>query len=99
MTVYADLENVVQAHRPHGELTWGTTTPTSQGYRVEVACPCGVTFERWGLPWEAAEGGREPGSGAKKGLTRYNPGITLKESWTWRSSDTRSTWTKPTCGS
>ena len=26
-----------------------------QGYSVIVACPCGVTFERWVLPQDAAE--------------------------------------------
>ncbi len=38
MSLYADLEEFVQAHRPHGELTSETTTPTPNGYRVEVAC-------------------------------------------------------------
>ena len=55
MTLYTDLDEFVQAHRPHGEPTWWTTAPTPNGYRVEVACPCGVTFERWVLPWDAAE--------------------------------------------
>lgn len=31
MSLYADLEEFVQAHRPHGELTWWTTPPTPQG--------------------------------------------------------------------
>lgn len=55
MTVLADLEEFVAAHQPHGALTWSTTAPTPHGYRVEVACPCGVTFERWVLPSDAAE--------------------------------------------
>ncbi len=55
MSLYADLEEFVQAHGPHGQLTWWTTPPAPQGYRVEVACPCGVTLERWVLPWDAAE--------------------------------------------
>ncbi len=25
------------------------------GYEVKVACPFGVTFERWVLPWDAVE--------------------------------------------
>ena len=55
MSLYADLEEFAQAHRPHGELTWWTTAPTPKGYEVRVACPCGVTFERWVLPQDAAE--------------------------------------------
>ena len=55
MSLSTDLEEFVQAHRPHGELTWWTTPPTPQGYRVTVPCPCGATFERWVLPQDAAE--------------------------------------------
>lgn len=59
-------------HRPHGELTWWTTAPTPHGYRVEVACPCGVTFERWVLPWDAAEDLLAEGLrvGPRRGLDR-----------------------------
>jgi hypothetical protein len=28
---------------------------TPNGYRLEIPCPCGVTFERWITPREAAE--------------------------------------------
>ncbi len=56
MTVYSDLEGFVQLHRSHGELAWWTTQPTPNGYTVRVACPCGVTFERWVLPQDAEEG-------------------------------------------
>lgn len=28
---------------------------TADGYRLEVACPCGVTFERWITLQEAAK--------------------------------------------
>ncbi len=55
MAIYADLEQFVQTHRPHGELTWWTTPATAKGYKVRVACPCGVTFERWVLPQDAEE--------------------------------------------
>jgi len=55
MTLYTDLEEFVHTHRPHGELTWWTTQPTAKGYSVRVACPCGVTFERWVLPQNAEE--------------------------------------------
>lgn len=40
MTLFGELEEFVTAHRLHGELTWWTTVPTPNGYRVEVACPC-----------------------------------------------------------
>lgn len=39
MSIYADLEEFGQAHRPHGELTWWTTPPPPTGYQVRVACP------------------------------------------------------------
>jgi hypothetical protein len=55
VTLAEDLEEFVAAHQPHGELTWGTTEPTARGYSVQVACPCGVTFERWVLPQDAEE--------------------------------------------
>jgi hypothetical protein len=32
-----------------------TTGETPNGYRLEVACPCGVMFERWITPREATE--------------------------------------------
>ena len=47
MTLYTELEQFVQAHRPHGELTWWTTPPTPEGYRVRIACPCGEVIDRW----------------------------------------------------
>lgn len=56
MIVSSDLEEFVHEHRPHGALTWQTTLPSPQGYRVEVGCPCGVVFERWVLPQDTAEG-------------------------------------------
>ena len=55
MGVLGDLEEFVNAHHAHGEPAWWTTAPPPKGYRIEVACPCGVTFERWVLPWDAAE--------------------------------------------
>ncbi len=55
MSIYGDLEQFVQAHRPHGELTRRTTPPTSKGYHIRVACSCGVVFERWVLPQDAEE--------------------------------------------
>jgi len=46
MTLLADLEDFVTEHRPHGPLTATTGQLTPNGYRLEVACSCGVTFER-----------------------------------------------------
>jgi hypothetical protein len=50
----ADLREFVMLHRPHGELRAVASPPTADGYRLEVACPCGVVFERWVLPDDAA---------------------------------------------
>ncbi len=42
-----DLEEFVVLHRPHSELTPTVGELTPNGYRLELACSCGVTFERW----------------------------------------------------
>jgi hypothetical protein len=47
MTITADLDHFAAGHRPHGRLTAETGALTPNGYRLRVACPCGVTFERW----------------------------------------------------
>ena len=54
MTLLADLEKFVLAHRPHGPLTGDATEPVLNGYLLTVACPCGVAFERWVTPEDAA---------------------------------------------
>jgi len=41
-----DLREFVTLHRPHGELRATASPPTPNGYRLEVACPCRVVFER-----------------------------------------------------
>jgi hypothetical protein len=53
MTVLADLEAFVQDHRLHGGMTGDATGPAWNGYRLTVACACGVVFERWVTPEEA----------------------------------------------
>lgn len=40
--------------RPHGRLTATTGEISEDGYRLEVACPRGVTFDRWVFPDDAA---------------------------------------------
>ena len=47
MNLAADLDEFVTLHRSHGGLmpTVGELMPN--GYRLELACACGVTFERW----------------------------------------------------
>jgi len=55
MTLSRDLEDFVTAHRPHGTLTGDAGELTPNGYRLEVACLCGVTFERWITPQEAVQ--------------------------------------------
>jgi len=49
-----DLREFVAFHRPHGELHVKAGAPTPNGYRFEVACRCGVVFERWVFPDGAA---------------------------------------------
>ncbi len=55
MSVYRDLQEFVLDHRPCGTLTAAVSEPASNGYGVTVTCPCGVVFERWVLPQDAAE--------------------------------------------
>jgi hypothetical protein len=45
----------VETHRAHGRLEGDTGDLTPNGYRLAVACACGVTFHRWVTPREAAE--------------------------------------------
>jgi hypothetical protein len=51
--VLADLQNFIEDHRPHGPLTADATEPARNGYRLTVACSCGVVFERWITPLDA----------------------------------------------
>jgi hypothetical protein len=48
------LKSSSAAIAPNGPLTSDTGPLTPNGYRLIVACPCGVTFERWITPEEAA---------------------------------------------
>jgi hypothetical protein len=52
--IAADLEDFAASHRSHGRFVADTGTLTPNGSRLTVACPCGVTFERWITPEEAA---------------------------------------------
>ena len=49
-TLLADLQEFVHAHRPHDGMTADATEPEPNGYRLTVACACGVVFERWVTP-------------------------------------------------
>jgi hypothetical protein len=53
VTVLADLEAFLHAHRPHGPLTADATEPAWSGYQFTVACKCGVVLERWVTPLDA----------------------------------------------
>ena len=55
LTITDDLEDFLHTHRPHGRLESDTGGLTPNGYRLAVACSCGVTFHRWVTPREAAE--------------------------------------------
>jgi hypothetical protein len=52
-SLLGDLDAFVADHRPHGPLTADAMEPTWNGYLLQVACPCGVTFERWVSPLDA----------------------------------------------
>src|ERR1700757_4912331 len=57
--LFADLEEYVHDHRPHGRLTADATEPAWNGYLIRVTCPCGVVF--WAVGHVA---GCRGGSGA-----------------------------------
>ncbi len=46
MNLADDMEEFVTLHRGHGRLTADAGDPTPNSYRLEIVCPCGVTFER-----------------------------------------------------
>ena len=54
MSLTVELADFVVGHRPHGPLTAATGALTPNGYRLSIACMCGLTFERWITPEEAA---------------------------------------------
>src|SRR5262249_37562271 len=47
MRVLAAYRAFHATHAPHGPLMFGTDAPTTTGYRVWAACPCGASGERW----------------------------------------------------
>jgi hypothetical protein len=55
VTLGDDLDQFLAQHRAHGRLTPTVVNPTPNGYRLAIACPCGVTFERWVTPQDALE--------------------------------------------
>jgi uncharacterized membrane protein YccC len=56
VTLLSDLEDFVHDHRPHGPLSADATEPAWNGYRLTVACACGVVFGRWVTPEDADAG-------------------------------------------
>ena len=54
VALLSDLTVFVQDHQAHGQLVGDASEPGAHGYRVTVACPCGVTFERWVTELDAA---------------------------------------------
>ena len=54
MTLSEDVKAFITDHEPHGQPTGDADEPTANGYRLWITCPCGVTFERWVFPDDAA---------------------------------------------
>jgi hypothetical protein len=52
--VLADLDDFITRRRIHGPLSPAVGLPMPNGYMLEVACSCGVTFMRWVTPEDAA---------------------------------------------
>ena len=49
-----DLQDFVSLHRGHSQLFADAGKPGPNGYRLEIRCHCGVVFERWVTPEDAA---------------------------------------------
>ena len=47
MSLLADLEAFVPGPPPAWRADGDATEPAWNGYRLTVACACGVVFERW----------------------------------------------------
>jgi hypothetical protein len=54
LVLLTDLEEFLVDHRSHGTITGDATELACNGYLLSVGCPCGVTFERWVTPQDAA---------------------------------------------
>jgi hypothetical protein len=74
MSLTAELADFVVGHRPHGSLTAATGALTPNGYRLSIACMCGLTFERWITPEEAA---RDLPALARLNLSKPTPPASL----------------------
>ena len=56
MNLVADLDEFFALHRAaHGGLTPTVGELTPNGYRLELACSCSVTFERWVTAQDAVD--------------------------------------------
>jgi hypothetical protein len=55
MTLADDLDHFLAGHRPHGRFSPSVGAETPNGYRLAIACSCGVTFARWVTPQDSLE--------------------------------------------
>jgi len=55
MSLATDLDEFIGLHRGHGRFRATVGELTVNGYRLEIACPCGVTFERWVTTHDAVD--------------------------------------------
>ena len=55
MNLADELDHFLAVHRAHGRLSPTVGKETPNGNRLAIACPCGVTFERWVTPPDALE--------------------------------------------
>ncbi|MFQ5828297.1 MAG: hypothetical protein ACE5JD_03960 [Candidatus Methylomirabilia bacterium] len=55
MSLFADVQRFVHAHRPCGELTYDAGEPTPRGYWLCLDCSCGAVFDRCVTPEDADE--------------------------------------------
>jgi len=57
VNIAADLNEFFALDRPHGGMTPTVGEPTRNGYRLELAFSCDVTFERWVTAQDAVADG------------------------------------------
>jgi hypothetical protein len=50
MGVFGEVQQFLKEHQDCGEVTKEAGRPSSDGYQIHVACPCGAVLDRWVTP-------------------------------------------------
>jgi hypothetical protein len=53
VSVFTDITDFIADHRSHGSMTSRRHPARVEWLSTDIACTCGVTFERWITSWDA----------------------------------------------